>query len=102
MAAGPIRENNRKITLTADQALQALAQLEFIMLSLHRMGSHYVDKPVADYQRATTDFIDNERVTGRLAQMRRILTEPFDLTLGEDDMDDIERHLQGVKPWRPD
>ena len=53
-------------------------------------------------QRATTDFIDNQQVTQRLAQVRRILSEPFDHTLGEDDMDDIERHVQGLELWRPE
>ncbi|NBF06495.1 hypothetical protein GV819_29890 [Pseudomonas sp. Fl5BN2] len=95
-------ESNRTITLSGEQALQALAELEFVLISLHKMGAYYMDKPVADYQRATTDFIDNQQVTQRLALVRRILSEPFDSTLGDDDMDDIERHVQGLELWRPE
>jgi hypothetical protein len=65
------------------------------------MGSYYSDKPIADYQRATTDFIDNEKITQKLAKVRRILSESFDNTLGKDDMDDIERHMKNIDFWKP-
>lgn len=95
-------ESNRTLSLSGEQALQALAELEFVLISLHQMGAHYRDKPVADYQRATTEFIDNQQVTQRLAKVRRILSEPFDRTLGDDQMDDIERAVQGLDLWRPE
>jgi hypothetical protein len=94
-------ETNKKITIPGESALEALAEIEFILISLHKMGSYYSDKPVADYQRATTDFIDNEKITQKLAKVRRILSESFDNTLGEDDMDDIERHMENIKFWKP-
>ncbi|MGC5699158.1 hypothetical protein J4P02_03025 [Pseudomonas sp. NFXW11] len=97
-----MRDSNLRISLSGEQALEALAELEFMLLSLHRMGSHYQGRPVADYQRATTEFIDQQGVTQRLAKVRRILSEPFDRRLGADDMDDIERHVQGIELWRPE
>ncbi|EJM00537.1 hypothetical protein PMI18_02945 [Pseudomonas sp. GM102] len=65
------------------------------------MGSYYSDKSIADYQRATTNFIDNEKITQKLAKVRRILSESFDNTLGKDDMDDIERHMKNIDFWKP-
>lgn len=65
------------------------------------MGSHYSDKPIADYQRATTDFIDNEKIIQKLAKARRILSENFDNTRSEDELDDIERHVKNIKFWKP-
>ncbi|WP_122468830.1 hypothetical protein [Pseudomonas viridiflava] len=94
-------ESNRKISLSGDEALEILADIEFILISLHKMGSYYQDKPIEDYQKATTDFIDNEKITQRLAKVRKIISENFDSTLGEDDMDDMERHLEGIKFWKP-
>ncbi|MBA1232910.1 hypothetical protein G7013_25030 [Pseudomonas viridiflava] len=94
-------ESNRKISLSGDEALEILADIEFILISLHKMGSYYQDKPIEDYQKATTDFIDNEKITQRLARVRKIISENFDSTLGEDDMDDMERHLEGIKFWKP-
>lgn len=94
-------DTNKKIIISGESALEALAEIEFILISLHKMGSYYSDKPLADYQRATTDFIDNERITQKLAKVRRILSENFDNSLGEDDMDDIERHMENIEFWKP-
>jgi hypothetical protein len=65
------------------------------------MGSHYQDKPTEEYYRATTNFIDDEKITQRLAKIRRILSERFDTTLGVDDMDDLERRMQNINFWKP-
>lgn len=94
-------DTNKKIIISGESALEALAEIEFILISLHKMGSYYSDKPLADYQRATTDFIDNERITQKLAKVRRILSENFDNSLGEDDMDDIERYMENIEFWKP-
>ncbi len=94
-------ENNQTIEINGEDALEALAEIEFILISLHKIGSYYFDKPVNDYQKATTDFIDNEQVTQRLAKIRKIISTKFDSTLGEDDMDDIERHMEGIQFWKP-
>lgn len=94
-------DTNKKITIPGESALKALTEIEFILISLHKIGSYYSDKPIADYQRATTDFIDNEKVTQKLAKVRRILSENFDNTLGADDMDDIERRMGNIEFWKP-
>ena len=44
-------EKNKKIILTGEDALEALANIEFIMISLHKMGSYYSDKPVEEYRK---------------------------------------------------
>ncbi|WP_277761598.1 hypothetical protein [Pseudomonas sp. A34-9] len=94
-------EKNKQIIVNGKDALEVLADIEFILISLHKMGSYYADKPVEDYRKATTDFIDNEKVTQRLAKVRKIISKNFDSTLGDDDMDDIERHLEEIKFWKP-
>lgn len=94
-------DNNKKIIIDGEDALEALADIEFILISLHKMGSYYSDKPVEDYQKATTNFIDNEKVTQKLAKIRRIISASFDPTLGDDDMDDIERHVEKIQFWKP-
>ena len=95
-------EQNKKIVLTGEEALDALAEIEFILISLHKIGSFYADKPEAldEYRRETTDFIDNCDVTQRLAKIRTVISRHFDDTLGDDDMDDVERHVAGLKFWR--
>ncbi|MEB0207262.1 hypothetical protein [Pseudomonas sp. CCC3.1] len=94
-------EANKKITLSGESALKALAELEFILISLHKIGSYYIDKSTDKYQHATTKFIDRKHVTQRLAKVRKILSDSFDPSLGEDDMDDIERHVSQLITWEP-
>ena len=67
------------------------------------MGSYYGEKPGAleEYRKATTDFIDDCAVTQRLAKVRRIVSMPFDDSLGDDGMDDRERHFSDLKFWEP-
>ena len=97
-------EQNKKIVLTGEEALEALKEIEFILISLHKMGSYYAEKPGAleEYRRATTDFIDDCAVTQRLAKVRGIISQHFDDSLGDDDMDDIERYVSDLKLWKPD
>lgn len=93
---------NNSITLSGDSALEALAELEFMLISLHKIGSYYMDKPAEEYNAATTSFIDNNQITHRLAKIRSILSEPFDPSLGDDDMDDIERRVCQIEFWKPE
>lgn len=94
-------KSNEEIVISGEALIEALAEIEFVLISLHKMGSYYGDKPREEYQRVTTEFIDNEKVTQRLAKVRRILSESFDSSLGEDDMDDIERRMTGMVFWSP-
>ena len=94
-------DSNKEITLKGEEALEALAEIEYTLISLHKIGSYYFDKSLEDYRKATTDFIDNEKITQRLANVRKLISKNFDPTLGKDDMDDIERHLEGIKFWAP-
>lgn len=97
-------EQNEKIVLPGEEALDVLKEIEFILISLHRMGSYYAEKPGAleEYRRATTDFIDDHAVTQRLAKVRKTISQHFDDSLGDDDMDDIERYISDLKAWKPD
>ena len=92
---------NEVITLSGEEAIEVLKELEVILISLHRIGSYYVDKNVKDYQKETTRFIDEWKVTHKLANARMILTKKFDSTLGEDNMDDLERAMEDLSYWTP-
>ncbi|WP_236705265.1 hypothetical protein [Pseudomonas sp. RIT-PI-o] len=67
-----LEKKKKKIILTGEDALEALANIEFILISLHKMGSYYSDKPVEEYRKATTEFIDDENVTQRLAKSEQL------------------------------
>lgn len=91
---------NKNIILTWEETIKILKEVEYILCSLHDMGSYYADKDIREYEKETTRFIDKSRVTSRLADIRKLLTEKIDLELGNDDMDDIEREMIKIPYWR--
>lgn len=97
-----MQDTNKILALSGESALVALAELEFMLISLHKIGSYYMDIPVEANNAATTAFIDNNHITHRLAKIRSIISEPFDPSLGDDDMDDIERRVCQIEFWKPE
>ncbi|MEY2196689.1 hypothetical protein AB7942_28835 [Neobacillus sp. BF23-41] len=83
-----------------------LKEIELIRVSLARMGSYYApllkgdkEKNKAEYEKETTQFIDGWNVYKRLAKACYILWLKLDDTLEKDEIDDIERAMEGLKYW---
>jgi hypothetical protein len=99
-----LREKNRRIEIAGEDAIEVVRTLGLVLVSLHKIGSYYaVPKNEAfdtrSYEHETTRFIDEWKVTSRLATARKLLSVCFDLTLGEDDMDDLERECESIDYW---
>ncbi|ENU08811.1 hypothetical protein MKL42_18800 [Acinetobacter sp. AOR15_HL] len=90
---------NRKLVYTGDEVLNVLQEIEFMLISLHKIGSYYaktLPNSYEEYAKETTNFIDNNNVCDRLASIRKILSSKFNNDLGVDDMSDIERALENI------
>lgn len=94
-----IRDTNKQITYDGEEMLLVLQEIEFMLISLHKIGSYYFDKNRREYEKETTDFIDNCLICDRLAKIRAYLSSEFDLSLGEDEMDDVERVCTNIQYW---
>lgn len=96
-----LNEHNEKIVYDGEDMVNILKELDYILVSLHQMGSYYSDKSdnKQEYERETTQFIDETAVCERLAAIRAKLSESFDRSLGEDDMDDLERACMDIEYW---
>ena len=94
-----VRDTNKQIIYNGNEMLLVLQEIEFILLSLHKIGSFYADKDRREYEKETTEFIDNSLICERLAKMRTFLVSKFDLNEGEDEMDDIERACENIQHW---
>jgi hypothetical protein len=94
-------DKNKSITYQGEDLIYALKDIELILISLHKIGSYYIDKDQDEYAKETCKFIDEWSVTQRLANVRSILMDKFDSSLGDDDMDDIERSLVDLSYWTP-
>ena len=98
-----LNENNKKITYSGEDMLNVIKEIDRILISLHDIGSCYADKlpdKMQEYEHETTGFIDGGRVCEGLAAIRKTLSEGFDRSLGEDDMDDIERACADTVYWQ--
>ena len=90
--------------MAGEDAVSVLREIEIILISLHKIGSYYATVEfdggdAGGYAAETCRFVDDWRVTERLATARAILSNAFDATLGEDDMDDLERAMESLPHW---
>jgi hypothetical protein len=87
-----------RLSYSRDEIISILRDLNMIVPSLARPGSaaHVDTERDAAHVR---DFVDQWQVAPRLARIRHILSEPFPMTLGNDDMDELERLMQDVPHW---
>ena len=96
-------KNSTKLIYDKNEILSVLKNINFILLSLHKIGSCYNDIDLETYEHWTTEFIDNNRVAEMLSDARELLSSQFSNDLGEDDMCELERAMENLKYWqRPD
>jgi hypothetical protein len=89
-----------KLTYSKDEILSVLVKINFILLSLHKIGSCYNEIDLKTYEHWTTEFIDRNRVTAMLAEIREVLSSQFSNDLGADDMSELERVMEGLECWQ--
>ncbi len=92
-------DTSKKVEFTEKEIVYILKEVELMLMSLHYMGSYYIGKDEKEYQKETTRFIDEWRITNRLATIRTILSKDFDTSLGEDNMDFLERAMSDLTVW---
>lgn len=102
-------KENENISLSGEEAVKILTDVEYILISLREIARHYYDnvdgeitsEHRASYCEETTRFIDENEITKKLANIRRMISEKFNLAPGDDEMDDIERELENIPYWKP-
>lgn len=97
-----LREENEKVTYEGMQVALILKELDFILVSLHKIGSYYAEDIRINreqYEKETTQFIDNSFVCPRLAKIRSVLSQKFDRQEDEDGLDDLERICEQIPYW---
>lgn len=96
-----LSENNQIICFNGQELLDVFIEIDFILISLAEIGRNYeMYTNIAHYEKDTTRFIDECKVTERLAKIRGIIANKFDNTLGYDQMDDLERATENTNYWK--
>ncbi|MDQ9021906.1 hypothetical protein RFI02_12400 [Acinetobacter sichuanensis] len=97
-------ETNKTLCYSGDELVEVLKEIEYILISLHKLGAHYAEtlpSSYLEYADETTKFIDDNNISEKLANIRKILSSKFDNSLGVDDQDDLERAFEKLEYWKP-
>lgn len=100
-------KENENIQISGAEAIEALREIEYVLISLKKIASYYYERANVhptkttslEYALETTRFIDNNKVTQRLANVRKIISTKFNQELGDDEMSDVERELEAINYW---
>ncbi|MDV2446149.1 hypothetical protein CMU93_01370 [Elizabethkingia anophelis] len=96
-------KSNNKIKLSEEEALKIIVDLDQIVVSLDKIKSHFAeDNNFQKHDKTLSDYIINEKVNQTLAQIRGLISSKFSLSIGEDDMDDLERACSTNRYWTPE
>lgn len=93
-------KSNKELVLSWSEVIEILKEINVILISLHYIGSYYADKLnikeyEREYEKENTRFIDECRVTGRLAKVRYILGKNLDIAQYED----MEQSMEDLTYW---
>jgi hypothetical protein len=86
------------IKIDKNLLLSALSEVEFMVVSLDRIGSSELapeEKAIVLYR-----FAVEGDVFQRLASIRRLLSSTLDENLSLDELDEFEGALEKVVPWK--
>ena len=86
-----------KIQIETENAIRLLAELEYLVVSLDRIGSADLSPEARMVELGR--FIVSGDVFSRLASIRRVLAEALDECLSAEERESIEEKLEQIKPW---
>jgi hypothetical protein len=88
-----------KIKFEKGDIVSVLKHLNELVVSLDRITSAYHDVPRDTWKEIVVEYFLESESLKALSMCRRILEEPFSRKLGADDMDELDRALEGTKFW---
>ena len=88
-----------KVCYNRQSMISSLRDLEEIVLSLDRIGSH--SNCAEEAKENLHAFAIEWNLLEKLSQLRLFLSDEFSPELGEDDMCELERAMLNLKLWQP-
>ena len=92
-------DRNEQIFLTLKDTESILKELNLILISLHNMGTYYYGKSKQAYEVETTDFVDKNAITARLAYIRRIIPEVYYSNISKEQYDEYCSDMEKLNYW---
>ncbi|NVD97554.1 hypothetical protein [Massilia sp. BJB1822] len=81
------------------EIIEVLRNIEGIVVSLGRLTMAHADMPEDMWKEAVFEYFLKSKALMSLPSCREILSAPFSTELGDDDMGELERAMDGVEYW---
>lgn len=94
-----ISRDEELIAIRRSSLIKALRNIEVIVVSLDRLGSCAHEFSEQENNAMLARFFDEWNIFQKLADARMLLSEPFSVVLGEDDMSELEREFTDLHYW---
>jgi hypothetical protein len=94
-----MRRHKNQIAYPRKKIIAILRTLNEFVVSLDQIGSASYDVTKEEHDALLADFIQRHKIFQKMAQARRILSAPFSTKLGTDEMDELEREMEGILYW---
>jgi hypothetical protein len=91
-------KTNDPICLGREEAGKVLSALEFVVVSLDRIGSTFGNDNEMLAQKIR-DFVMSGEVFKKLAATRKLIVDAYASSSDEEQLDALEKDLEKVKPW---
>lgn len=87
------------ISYPKNKIIEAIKQINAVVVSLDRMGSYIATLPIEQQAEAHYKYEIDYNIFRKLSTARSLLHSVFSRELGEDDMDELEREMQNIEYW---
>lgn len=91
----------KQVSYPRKNIIEVLRTLNELVASLDRIDSGAANQTKQEHDATLAAFIREHRIFKKAATARRIPSEPFPTQPGPDDMDELEREMEGVRYWKP-
>ncbi len=88
-----------KVAYVKRDIVRILRDINSIVVSLDRIGSVSASIEPEEHDKMLADFVRTWEVFHKLAEARSVLSQAFSQELGDDEMDELERAMEGVPYW---
>jgi hypothetical protein len=92
-------ESEEYIRIKKKDAIEMIRDISIIIVSLDRIGSYGSRIDEQTLNNIIAEFIITWSACPKLARIRTIISDEFSDELGPDDMDELERALEGTPYW---
>jgi hypothetical protein len=94
-----MRRHKNQIAYPQKKIIAVLRTLNEFVVSLDQISSASYDVTKEEHGVLLADFIQRHKIFQKMAQARKILSAHFSTKLGADEMDELEREMEGVLYW---